>query len=246
MRMTKGSTLGLTALVACTALSATVNATIVTQWDFNSNPADANTATGLTTPAIGAGTAGTIGGVTATFGSGDASGGSTDPATGDDSGWQTTGYPAAGQGSGTGGVQFAVNTVGKTDISVSWDLRHSNTSSRFEQLQYTIDGTNFITTGLANNGVFAGATGDTWFNNRFVDLSAIDTVENNANFAFRVVSIFDPSGSDYVASNTASTYAGSGTWRFDMVTVNSGPVPEPMSLALVPVGAFALARRRRI
>ena len=243
--MRKGSTLGVLSLVVCGALSTSANAAVVTQWDFNSNPPDANTSTGITTPSIGAGAASVIGGVTATFGSGDASGGSSDPATGDDSGWQTTGYPAPSTGSGTGGAQFAVSTVGQSDISVSWDLRHSNTSSRFEQFQYTIDGTNFITTGLPDNGVFTGATGDTWFNNRTVDLSAIDAVENNANFAFRVVAVFDPAGSNYLASNPASTYAGSGTWRFDMVTVNAGPIPEPASMALLGLTLATLARRSR-
>ena len=245
--MRKGSNLVVLSLVASGAIAAAARAAVVTQWDFNSNPPDANTSTGTTVPAIGAGVASVVGGVTAAFGSGDASGGSTDPATGDDSGWQTTTYPASGTGSGTGGAQFAVSTLGQTDISVSWDLRHSNTSSRFEQFQYSIDGTNFITAGLPDDGVFIGATGDTWFNNRFVDLSAIDSVENNPNFAFRVVAIFDPAGGNYVASNPASTYAGTGTWRFDMVTVNAGPVPEPASAltALIPLAGLAGRRRRR-
>ncbi|MBC8108503.1 MAG: PEP-CTERM sorting domain-containing protein [Anaerolineae bacterium] len=233
-------------LAAVAAMSASANAAIVTQWNFNSTVPDAATGTGVTTPSIGSGTASAIGGVNGTaFGSGDSNGGSTDPATGDDSGWQTTTYPASGVGSGTGGTQYTVNTTGQTDISVSYDLRHSNTSSRFEQFQYSIDGTNFITTGLPDNGVFAGATGDTWFNNRFIDLSAIDSVENNANFAFRIVSIFDPAGTNYVASNTASTYAASGTWRFDMVTVNTGPVPEPTSVAAIGLAAIALSLRSR-
>lgn len=241
--MTKGRFL---VLAAVAAMGASANAAVVTQWNFNSTVPDASTATGVLTPAIGSGTASAVGGVNGSaFGSGDANGGSTDPSTGDDSGWQTTTYPVGGAASGTAGTQYAVSTVGQTDISVSYDLRHSNTSSRFEQFQYSIDGTNFITTGLPNNGVFTGGAGDTWFNNRFIDLSAIDAVENNPNFAFRIASVFDPAGSDYVASNPTGTYAASGTWRFDMVTVNTGPVPEPASAAVIGLAAGVVGLRRR-
>jgi hypothetical protein len=68
--------------------------------------ADANTATGTTSPFVGAGSASLIGGITSSFASGDATGGSSDPATGDDSGWQTTTYAAQGAGNKTRGVQF--------------------------------------------------------------------------------------------------------------------------------------------
>ena len=92
---------------------------ILAQWNFNSNPPDGNTSTGTTTPNIGSGTASLVGGVTATFASGDASGGSSDPATGDDSGWQTTTYAAQGTENKLRGVQFAVSTLGWKDITVS-------------------------------------------------------------------------------------------------------------------------------
>lgn len=68
--------------------------TTVAQWNFNSTPPDANTGTGVTTPSTGSGTASLVGGTTATFASGDAGTGSTDPATGDDSGWNVTAFPA--------------------------------------------------------------------------------------------------------------------------------------------------------
>jgi len=125
--------------VACSAASADV----ITEWNFNSVPADASTATGSLLPSTGAGSLATLGGVTSSFSSGAAGTGSSDPATMDDSGWQTTTYAAQGAGDRTRGVQFNVSTVGYTDIGFEFDLRHSNTSSRFVQVQYSTDGVQF-------------------------------------------------------------------------------------------------------
>ena len=220
-----------------------VNAATVTQWNFNSIVADGNTSTGTILPAFGTGTAVTIGGITTSFASGDAGGGSSDPAIGDDSGWQTLTYAAQGQQDKLRGVQFNVSTVGFTGVSISYDLRHSNTSSRFEQVQYSTNGSTF--TDIAT---FDGNLGDTWFKNRNVDLSAIAAVNNNAAFAFRVVGTFAPSTFAYAASSPTGTYGPSGTLRFDMVTVSALPVPEPESYALMLAGLAlvgAVARRRR-
>ncbi len=129
-------------------------------------------------------------------------------------------------------MQFNVSTLGFEDILVSYDLRHSNTSSRYEQFQYSLDGTNFVDFAL-----FDGNAGDTWFNNRTIDLSSIAGADNNASFAFRVVAAFAPNTSAYAASS--STYAGTGTWRFDMVTASGAAVaavPEPETYALLVAG----------
>lgn len=244
------------ALIALVAAAGSANAAVVTQFNFNSNPADANTATGITTPSTGAGSIATIGGVTNIFASGDANGGSTDPNVGDDSGFQTTSYPATSAGNETAGIRVLASTVDYTDIIVSWDQRHSNTSSRFWAFFYTVDGSTFTRLAVSasnassgngifgSNGTFGGATGDTWFNNRSVNLSAIPGVNNNPNFGFRIVSSFD-GGTGYVASNPTGTYAGSGTSRFDMVTVSGTFVPTPGAAALVGLGGLVAARRRR-
>ncbi len=247
----------LCAIAVPASLTAAASAQI-TQWNFNSIVPDAATGTGTTTPNIGTGSISNIGGTTATFASGDASGGSSDPAVGDDSGWNLTTFPAQSAGSGTAGLQGLASTAGFSNISVSWDLRTSNSGSRYYQFQYTLDGSaaipSYIPFGGDANNVFTSGGGDFWNNNNLVDLSSVAGANNNANFGFRIVSVFSPveftnltpvtfgPNQGYRAANADDrAYATSGTWRFDMVTV----VPAPGALALLGLGGLALSRRRR-
>ena len=193
--------------------------TTITQWNFNSNPADASTSTGSTIPSIGAGTLTTIGGVAATFSSGSNSGGSSDPALTDNTGLGlSNSWPAQGTNNKTAGIQFAVSTVGHTGIMINFDLRHSNTGPKHFTVQYTTDVN--ATTPVWVDFVEDSATiGDVFVNNRSYNLSSITALNNNANAGFRIVSSFRPSTSIYAPATTASLYSTTGTWRFDMVTV---------------------------
>lgn len=234
-------------LLAAAFAVAQANAQVtITLWDFNGE--STTTVPGGTlspTPAVGAGTASLLAGNTATFASGAVNGGSSDPAGGapPNYAWNTTTYAAQGTDNLMRGAQFNVSTVGYSDIQLSYDLRHSNTSSRYERVQYSLDGINFV-----DSLVFDGNAGDTWFNSRVVDLSAISGANNNPNFAFRVVAEWESTatgaGTDaYAPSNPVSNYAPAGTWRFDMVQVTS--IPEPTSAALLGLGAAALLIFRR-
>ncbi|NJL14647.1 MAG: T9SS type A sorting domain-containing protein [Microscillaceae bacterium] len=221
--------------------------TIITQWNFNSETPDANTGTGNLSPSTGAGTASLVGGTTATFASGDAGNGSSDPATGDDSGWNISTFPAAATGSETAGIQFLVSTAGRSNIVFTFDQRHSNTSSRFVRVQYTLDGTNwtnFTATGSGTqDGLFVASMGDNWFNARTCDFSSITGANNNPNFGLRILSAFAPGTSDYVAAGNTSTYGTGGTWRFDMITIQEGapaPVTPLVNLAVQVNGGNVL------
>jgi hypothetical protein len=220
---------------------------IVSQWNFN-GLADAT----APTPNLGTGTASLLG----TTGSFASQTGSTDPNAG--SGWGVTGFPAQGTDSRIEGVRFNVPTTGFDNIRVSWDHRLSNTSSRWYQFRYTTDGTNFLELATPVRLGALDNAGDTWHNNNIADLSSIPGVNNNPNFGFQVLSSFSPvaftevqTSTNFLAdaayevarNNGSSTYAGTGTWRFDMVTVTS--VPEPTSLSLLTIGAVGLMRRRR-
>jgi hypothetical protein len=235
-------------LLAATMLSGAAQSQIITLWNFNGG--STTTVPGgnaAPTPATGSGAASLLSGVTASFASGTANGGSSDPVitTPENYGWNTTTYAAQGMESGARGVRFNVSTVGFdsgtfTGLRLAFDLRTSNTSSRWYQVDYTIDGgANWI---LGTPGELPG--GDTWHNQRTLDITNLAAL-NNATFGFRVVSVFAPSTTAYAPANTGSTYATSGTWRFDMVSVQA--VPEPGSFLAIAAGsALLLMRRRRL
>lgn len=220
-----------------------LSAVTITQWNFNSSPADASDTTGSTSPAIGSGTA-SLRSTTSLFASGNSGAGSTDPTTTDDTAWGITTFPASGSDM-TAGVQFLIDTTGYESITVSYDVRHSNTSSRYQAVQYTLNGSTWTSATF-----FAAAAGDAWINNRSVNLSAIVGANNNPNFGIRILSAsqFAATGagtSSYVAATTGSTYAAGGNWRFDMVTVSGTVIPEPSAALLGGLGVLGLLRRRR-
>lgn len=199
---------------------ASSRAELLAQWNFNSHPPDTSGNTGTNGTSFGTGTARLIGGVTATFASGN---GSSDPATVDDTGWNTATYPAQGAGNKTRGVQFNVSTEGLQQIRITWDHRNSSTSSRYIRFQYSTNGTDFI-----DGPVLTNTIQDTYFS-KVVDLSSVSVVNNlvnnKANFAFRLVSEFENTATEagaaqYVATTAGQTYSTAGTWRFDMVTVS--------------------------
>jgi len=253
-------------VVVALALASSARAAVITQWNFNSNPADASTSTGTLTPSTGTGTASNVGGTTFTY----ATGSLTDPASAgnDNTGWNSTAWAAQGTGSGTRGVQLTAATTGYSDIVVTWDMRMSGTVSRFFQLQYTTDGSNYsnVSGGTAggpanlNNNTAGSIT-----NAGLISVTAASgsqqfaeglsytfptgsAVENNANFGLRLVAVFDPvNGSNYISANAGTTaaYSANGTLRLDMFTISGTAVPEPGTLGLLIVGAFAAIRRRR-
>lgn len=201
----------------------------IAKWNFN-GASDTTVPGGATSPTVseGAGTASLVGGTTATFATGNSTAGTTETETTapPNYGWNTTGYPAPGVGSKTAGVQFNVSTVGQVGITFTFENRHSNGAANTLVLQYTTDASAGSPVWVdAQTFTFTPAptgTGDTWYNARTVNLSAVTALDNNPNVAFRVVSAFDPVTGDYLASRSTNTYAApGGTLRYDQVRITS-------------------------
>ena len=225
----------ITSAVASLTLLATP-AINIARWDFN----DTNTlAVTAPAPSTGTGTASLLNGATATFPSGTFS----DPAGAPgaaNSGWNTSSYPPQGTSNKTAGVQFNVSTLGHQDILLAWEQKHSDTASKYTRFQYTTDGTTFvdgdlITMTSTNNGwVFYVS-----------DLSGRPGVNNNPNFAFRIVSEWEATAignnhSNYVGSVTS--YSTGGTIRFDLMSVFGNPFSgvSPIPLHIRRDGANAI------
>lgn len=241
----------LLALVAAIPASAQV----VVQWNFNGTSVaeipggSASPAPSFRSAEVPTATASLIGGTTATFASGIAGGGSSDPVTTTppNYGWNTTTYAPQGTENRQRGIQFAADlsnfgagdqeigvTSVYTGLLISFDVRHSITASRYLQLLYTIDGNTWEAPAA---GLFAATSGDTWFNGRSLLLGPEVLTQS---FAFRIVAAFDPTldVGAYSASNPASSYAVTGTLRYDMVTLQV--IPEPATYAVLFGGAVLL------
>ena len=182
------------------ALGATAQTTVA-QWNFdNALPAIAMV------PSTGAGTFMTIGGVEDNLTSGALPGGN--PSTGKAYSIKT--FPEQGTASGTAGFQFNVSTVGFSSIGITFDPRSSGTGSKWQQFEYSIDGTNWIV--LSNNG---GMLANDFANPVTLTLPA--TADNKLNFKFKIVSIFAPATAEYAPVGTS--YSTGGAWRLDNFTV---------------------------
>ena len=141
-------------------------------------------------------------------------------------GWNTTSYPPQGTSNKTAGVQFNTSTLGYQNILLAWEQKHSATASKYTRLQYTTDGSTFVDGDLITMTSTRTATGYSFTS----DLSGIPSVNNNPNFAFRVVSEWESTAigttnSNYDGSSTA--YSTGGTVRFDLMSVYGNPYSAP-------------------
>ena len=147
---------------------------------------------------------------------------------------------------GTQGGQFSASTAGFYAIQVSCDVNESAQGERNLQIQYTTDGTNWnnatnVTSGgiatvatntsSANtvNGVYvklsSGGTGG-WNNLIKADLTGITGVDNNTNFAVRIVSA--STGVDCVNATGGALNNTSGNWSVDNIVI-SGIAVQPIT-----------------
>jgi hypothetical protein len=230
---------------------------IITQWNFNSAIGGNNTPA----PSIGTGSATPVG-MNNNANNADilAAGGtpsSSDPALPNNA-WRVRGSVSNGW-SGTqqllSGARFNAPTTGFSGISLSMDIFATDGSSRYAQMQYTLDGSTFISFG----GILDfNPLNDRWNNGITFNLAAIAGANDNANFGFQIVSAFSPveftNANGVQAPNTAfqranagnQVYTGAaGNYRFDAVTFSGTRIPAPGSAALLAMAGLAAVRRRR-
>ena len=215
-------------IVAAAAFCAQASGVTLAAWNFNSLASDANPTTGTLQPAEGFGAASLVGGVTGSF---TASNGSSDPNSTDNSNWRITTWPAQGSRNKQDGIQFSVSTTGHRRIALSWDLRNSNTASKYTRLQYTTNGINFTDFQVIS------MPSEAWVNARSASFAGVPGVENNPAFGVRFVPEFESTATGagtagYAPCNPTNSYGSSGTLRFDMVSVSGEPLAVT-NLALV-------------
>ena len=188
------------------------NTATLAYWDFNGNLNATSP-----TPAQGVGTAvlvGTVAGFSNNVASAD------DPETVKvNNAWGTDAYPANGVGNKTSGVRFNVSTVGAKNITITYDTRGSATGSKYERLQYTTNGTDFID--YPTSSSFSSAT---VYESRGFSLAGFPGVQNNPNFGIRIVTETEGSASNGATNSPnyvgiSSTYATSGTVSYDIVNI---------------------------
>ena len=195
------------------AFAATMNAQTFTEWNFD----DLDPTTSML-PTTGSGTFTMIGGVEFNLTNGLMPAGN--PSTGKAFSVKT--FPASLTASGTAGFEFAVPTGAFPDpIYVTFDPRGSNTSSRWQQYEYSTDGTNWNV--LGDN---AGLLTNVFTATPMARFNLPAGCGGNDSFKFRIVSIFDAGSGDYspvgFANPTPSVYGPGGTWRIDNVAFGQG------------------------
>lgn len=155
---------------------------------------------------------------------------------------------------GAQGAEFAVNTVNYSNILVTFDMYFTSQSEAKMCVLYTTD--NWATTNNASSlayganptFIFTNSAGPNfssetvtgtyfwqnvgqgWYNNLVVDFTGVPGVDNNPNFAFRIVNA--ATGADCVAYNGGSYNNSSGNARFDNVTVGgtfNGSLPPDIT-----------------
>lgn len=166
----------------------------------------------------------------------------------------TTLYPAQGTGSNTAGLQFNVSTAGYSGIKVQFDVKNKMDASRCIRLQYTTNrNANPVTwvsaSPLFQSDILEPTQTSWWFNGNTVDLSSESGVANNPNFAFRLVTEFDPGTPNFYASSRSDRSYNEDPYnnkhRFDVIKVTSSTtVPAPAATAIPE--AKKLAERQRV
>jgi hypothetical protein len=123
-------------------------------------------------------------------------------------------------------VRFNVSTVGLKNVTVTYDTRVTSTASKYERLQFTTNGNDFIDypTSSPINPSQSGST--PIFGERAFNLTGFPGVRNNASFGIRIVTEIESTATygvsantNYVPATAASYDAGVGSISYDLVKI---------------------------
>lgn len=217
------------------AVCGTASAGVVAEWTFDARSYEAT---------AGTGSAGVFGTTLMGWQTG-ASG------AGEDGALRVTGFSAPkAKGNPLRGLSLTTCTDGWEAHQLTWLQRVDARASAYGQLQYSIDGANFTSVGLANNGRFRIGTVGQYQQVGF-DLSHIEGATDNPDIAFRIVAVKDLSGKRFV-TNSRRGYQAKAGWTLDHVVLSgselpSGAIPAPGAavLAALAGGLGGLMGRRR-
>lgn len=151
------------------------------------------------------------------------------------------------------GAEFRASTLGYQDVSFTWDQRWSNTAANTVRLQYTTDGTTWVSFNMTagnttfcagsinSNGCFeANTTGDE-YRRTTVNFTSITAANNNPNFGIRLLaSHYQATGQFRQVSSPAVVANPAGTWRFDNVGFNGVLIPGPTSSVITAVAPTSI------
>lgn len=141
--------------------------------------------------------------------------------------WGASTYPSATTSNKQAGIEFKVSTVGLRNVTIAYDERGSATASRYQRLQFTTNGTDYIdfpgSTDINPNGL---TTGNTGFRSEAFSLVGFPGTRDNPNFGIRIVTEFESTAKYGATNNDAyvantSTYGSSGVLGKDIVTFNA-------------------------
>ncbi len=138
-------------------------------------------------------------------------------------GWEVQDGPPQGTLNKQLGFQYNVSTAGYNNLHLTWSERHSATASKYMRVQYSTDGTNF-----SDGPVIT--FGEVLYEFCTADLSHYPGINNNPNFAFRIVAEFESTAIGSTNANydgTTGNYgpgASGGTIRNDLTSVWGSPI----------------------
>jgi hypothetical protein len=165
---------------------------------------------------------------------------------------------------GTQGAQFSGSTFGYYKIKISFDVYATSDAEANLQVQYTMNGSNWINAVISSggsSGTVANNTADPntvtgsyvalasgWNNQITADLTGISSVDNDTKFAVRLVNA--STGASCVDTTGAIYNNTSGSWSFDNMVIQGtaidniadwafdslGPIPPPYNNPPATIG----------